>query len=134
MRQRWFSRRAVGLHLAALAWVPTCLLAGWWQATRALDGNGLSYLYSIEWPLFAVVGVWAWWMLIHTDIETVGRRAQQRLQAWADAKGEGPDAGGGAAGPALPPRRREDEDEALAAYNDQLAELSAKGPRTWKNR
>lgn len=127
MRQRWFSRRAVTLHLAVLFWVPACLLAGWWQVTRAFDGNGLSYLYSVEWPIFALVGVWGWWMLIHTDPRTVGRQAQQQLEAL-------PPEEGGTGAPSLPPRRLEEEDAELAAYNDRLAELSSRGPQTWRNR
>ncbi len=127
MRQRWFSRRAVTLHLAILFWFPACLVAGWWQVNRAFDGNSLSYLYSVEWPVFALVGVWGWWMLVHTDPKTVGRRAQQQMESAApEAGGVGP--------PSLPPRRREEEDDELAAYNDRLAELSARGPRTWRNR
>lgn len=127
MRRRWLSKRALTLHLAVVVWFPGCLVAGWWQVTRALGGNDLSYLYSVEWPVFAVVGVWAWWMLVHTDPETVGRRAQQRMAA-----GDGPTAG--PAREPIPPRRREEEDEALAAYNDRLAELATRGPQTWRSR
>jgi DNA-binding transcriptional regulator of glucitol operon len=125
VRERWLSRRAVTLHLALVIWVPACLLAGWWQVTRAFDGNGLSYLYSVEWPVFALVGIWAWWSLVHTDPERVGLRAQRRMAAEATAAGD--------AKPS-PPRRREDEDEALAAYNDHLAELAAGRPKTWRAR
>jgi DNA-binding transcriptional regulator of glucitol operon len=127
VRRRWLSKRALTLHLAVVLWFPGCLVAGWWQVTRALGGNDLSYLYSVEWPVFAVVGVWAWWMLVHTDPDTVGRRAQQRMAAEG-----GP--GARAAQESLPPRRREEEDEALAAYNDRLAELAARGPQTWRSR
>lgn len=134
MRQRWFSRRAVLLHLAVLVWFPTCLLAGWWQVTRAFDGNGLSYLYSVEWPIFAVVGVWGWWMLIHTDPNTVGRRAQAWLESKAGRGDDQPGKGVAPAAAAQPPRRREAEDEELAAYNDRLADLANRGPRTWRNR
>lgn len=122
MRQRWFSRRALGLHLAALVVVPMCLLAWWWQVTRASDGNTLSYLYAVEWPCFALVGVYVWWSLLHTDPDAVGARAQRRAAA----------RGGTATTVTHPPRRREDEDEALAAYNDRLAELSRQGPKTWR--
>ena len=122
MHERWLSRRALALHLAMVVWVPGCLVAGWWQVTRALDGNGLSYLYSVEWPIFALVGVWMWWSLIHTDPETVGARAQRRMEA-ARAKAGIP--------PAIAERRREDEDPELAAYNDRLAELAAEDrPKT----
>ena len=124
MRAHWLSRRALTLHLAVVLWFPGCLLAGWWQVTRALDGNGLSYLYSAEWPCFALVGIWVWWVQIHTDPETVGARAQRRMQ---DAR-----ARAGIA-PVVPERRRDEEDEELAAYNDRLAKLAADGrAKTWR--
>jgi hypothetical protein len=46
---------------------PGCVLAAWWQATRALGGNVLSWVYSIEWPLIAGVALFTWWHLIHAD-------------------------------------------------------------------
>ena len=125
MRERWLSRRAICLHLAVVVWVPGCLIAGWWQVTRALGGNGLSYLYSVEWPVFALVGIWMWWSLVHTDPETVGARAQRRLEEARALAGLAPSG---------PQRRRADEDEELAAYNDQLARLAAQGrPKTWRS-
>ena len=124
MRARWLSRRSLGLHLAVLVWFPACLLAGWWQVTRALDGNGLSYLYSVEWPCFALVGIWVWWVQIHTDPETVGARAQRRMQESRTRAG---------IAPAVPQRHRDQEDEELAAYNDHLAKLAADGrAKTWR--
>ena len=45
------------------------MIAGWWQATRALGGNGLSWVYSVEWPLFALLAIWGWWHLVHEDPE-----------------------------------------------------------------
>ena len=122
MRARWLSRRSLGLHVAVLLWFPGCLLAGWWQVTRALDGNGLSYLYSVEWPAFALLGVWAWWVLVHADPERAGARGQRRM---AEHRG-------GAANGA-PGRRAEEEDDELAAYNDRLAALAERGPKTWRN-
>lgn len=124
MRDRWLSRRAITLHVAVVLWVPGCLFAGWWQVTRALDGNGLSYLYSVEWPVFAIVGVWMWWSLLHTDPDSVGARAQRRLQSARVAAGVAPRA---------PVRHLEEEDEELAAYNDHLARLAAEGrAKTWR--
>ncbi|MGH9082700.1 MAG: hypothetical protein ACRDY3_08590 [Acidimicrobiales bacterium] len=120
MRQRWLSGRAILLHLSLVLWVPGCLAAFWWQVNRAFAGNGLSYLYSVEWPAFALIGVWAWWGLVHTDPSKVGRRAQERLKAAAPTAG--------------PERRRDEEDEELAAYNDHLAELATRGPQTWRSR
>ena len=64
------------LHLTVLIVASGCMAAGWWQATRALAGNGLSWFYSIEWPAFAVVAVIAWWHLIHEDPEQYRARRQ----------------------------------------------------------
>jgi hypothetical protein len=150
VRKRWLSRRALLLHVAVVVWVPGCLVAFWWQVHRAMGGNGLSYLYSVEWPVFALIGIWAWWQLLHTDPETVGRRAQERLAAELAGAGAPALPGGGAANPlpaglsasgqpspsapASPVRRRDDEDPELAAYNDRLARLAAEGPKTWRKR
>jgi DNA-binding transcriptional regulator of glucitol operon len=120
--QRWWSRRAILLHLALVVWFPGCLVAFWWQVHRAFDGNGLSYLYSIEWPIFALVGVYAWWALLHTDPDSVGRRAQQKLVKDRDKATEA----------LLAARRRDAEDPELAAYHDRLAELAKQGPKTWR--
>jgi hypothetical protein len=62
---RWLSRRAFVLHVLLVVVVPLCLLAGWWQANVAMSGNTLSYVYAVEWPGFACLGVYAWWSLLH---------------------------------------------------------------------
>jgi hypothetical protein len=74
---RWFSRRAVLLHVALVVWFPGCFVAMWWQITVALAGNALGWLYAIEWPVFAVFGVIGWWQLVHDDEQTV------RARRWA---------------------------------------------------
>jgi hypothetical protein len=121
VRARWLSARALRLHLLLLVVVTSCLVAWWWQVTRALGGNDLSYLYAVEWPVFAVVAVVGWWILVHTDPETTGARGMRRA---AEAQAAPVDA--------APPRRLDEEDEALAAYNDRLARLAGEGPKTWR--
>jgi len=76
MRRRWFSRRAFLLHFEFAVLVSGCLAAGWWQATRALGGNGLSWFYSVEWPAFAVIAIVGWWRLIHEDPAAYKARKQ----------------------------------------------------------
>jgi len=76
VRQRWLSRRAMVFHLELAIVAPGCVAAGWWQATRALAGNGLSWLYSVEWPVFAVLAIGGWWTLIHEDPEELRARKQ----------------------------------------------------------
>jgi hypothetical protein len=79
VRKRWFSRRALLLHLEFAVLVCGCLAAGWWQATRALGGNGLSWFYTFEWPAFALVAIAAWWHLIHESPEAYRARKQRSL-------------------------------------------------------
>jgi integral membrane protein len=76
VRRRWLSRRAMLFHLEVAIVAPGCIAAGWWQATRALAGNGLSWLYSVEWPLFAVLAIGGWWTLIHEDPDELRARKQ----------------------------------------------------------
>ena len=78
-RRRWLSRRALLLHGEVLVVAPGCAAAGWWQATRALAGNSLSWVYSVEWPLFAVLALIGWWYLIHEDPAALAARKQRPL-------------------------------------------------------
>lgn len=74
MRKRWLSPRALLLHLAMVVIASGCALAAWWQATRALSGNGLSWLYSVEWPIFGLITIAGWWQLVHEDPEAYQAR------------------------------------------------------------
>ena len=126
MRNRWWSKRSLLLHLAVIIWVPGCILAGWWQVTVALSGNALSYLYSVEWPVFAIFGAVVWWHAIHDDPSSVGARALARARAKMTEEAQ--------KGQGVTRRLREQEDERLAAYNDYLAELSkTRSPKTWRH-
>jgi hypothetical protein len=75
---RWFSGRALLLHVEFWLVVAACGAATWWQASRALSGNGLSWFYTFEWPIFAGIAVAAWWHLIHENPEERAARKRQR--------------------------------------------------------
>jgi hypothetical protein len=143
-RTRWFSRRSLLLHLAVVVWVPGCGVAAWWQVTIAMSGNELGWLYAVEWPVFAVLGVLGWWQLVHDDPETIADRKLGRRRPATAPAGEVVDDDrpplAVAAVPALTRDnvdailRAEDEDEHLAAYNAYLASLAATGHRkTWRD-
>jgi hypothetical protein len=72
--RQWVTPRSLLLHLAFVAIAAGCLIAGWWQVHRAMAGNGLSYLYSIEWPAFAVVAGIGWWQMVHDTPEDIAAR------------------------------------------------------------
>jgi hypothetical protein len=78
VRQRWFSPRAVMLHFGLLVIVASCGAATWWQASRALGGNGLSWFYTFEWPIFAGIAIAGWWHLIHETAEARAARLRKR--------------------------------------------------------
>ncbi len=116
VKSKYLSGRALVLHLALIAWVALCGLAAWWQVGRAIGGNSLSYMYSIEWPVFGVLGVLGWYALINQakvteHEEQVRRDYEATMRAQARLARE---------------RSAEAEDPALAAYNDHLAELATK--------
>ena len=116
MKSKYLSRRAFGLHLALVLWIAMCLSAAWWQVGRAINGSSLSYLYAIEWPAFAVLGVLGWFALLNVDKvteyqEKARRDYEDRMRVEALAARE---------------RDDESEDPTLAAYNDHLANLATK--------
>lgn len=158
-RSRWLTKRALIAHVVIIIWFPGCFVAAWWQVTVALAGDSLGYLYSVEWPVFAIFGAIAWWNVIHDDPEAVGQRglrfarlkAQRQLASLgqpgfghADTKEAMVDSDLGAMsmeddiatqavilGEAL--RRPEEEDEQLAAYNNYLAQLhETRVSKSWR--
>jgi hypothetical protein len=62
------------LHVAFLLIAAGCMSAGWWQVHRAMAGNTLSYLYSVEWPAFVVVAGIGWWQMFHDTPEDIAAR------------------------------------------------------------
>lgn len=91
-----------------------CLAAAWWQVGRAIQGNGLSYMYAIEWPAFAVLGVFGWWAML--NMEKVTEHQEKARRDYEEKMRE----------QALTARAAsaEEEDPTMAAYNDHLAQLS----------
>ncbi len=85
IRQRWLSPRALMLHVEVLVVAPACALAGWWQATRALAGNELSWVYSVEWPIFAGLALFGWWHLVHEDPDAYRARRWRARERRATA-------------------------------------------------
>ncbi len=114
-RERWFSPRALLLHVTMVVWVSGCAAAAYWQVGRATQGNALSFLYAVEWPVFAVLGVLGWWALLH--MEQVTEHQMKARQEYEEKMRR----------EAQTARQIDGEDDpTLAAYNDHLNALSTK--------
>ena len=137
--------RWLGWHLFVFAAFWGMLWLGDWQYHRAMDGNGLSWAYTFEWPLFAVFGVVFWVRTIRDEfILRRGGVTEADLVAAAMAQSMAT-LPKGAILPAgvLPegvvvrqlerPDDEEEDDPELAAYNAYLAKLNAevKGHNKW---
>jgi len=114
--------RWLGWHLLMVISFWGMLWLGDWQLHRALSGNGLSWAYTFEWPLFACFAVVFWAKTIKDE--------------FGIKRGGAPEsAGSGASQDDLPVSVRpvqaaagvlgDDEDEELSAYNAYLARLNA---------
>ena len=66
---------AVKVHATLVAALLLCAVAFRFELGRALGGNGLSWAYVFEWPLFAVFGVYMWWSILHG-----GQHKRRRLR------------------------------------------------------
>lgn len=124
--------RWLGWHALMVVSFWGMLWLGDWQFRRAMAGNGLSWAYTFEWPLFAGFAVVFWAKTIRDEF---------RIK-----RGGGQDAGGdGAEQDMLPAgigiQQAEEPaddagDEELARYNAYLARLNAevKGTHGKRNR
>jgi hypothetical protein len=115
------------LHFLLVTVVPGCLFAGWWQVHRALSGNLLSYFYSVEWPIFAVLGALAWWQLIHDEpVPTDYAKPKKARRNFLHRDDEVPSR------PLVWDQALESPE--LVAYNEYLRALSAgRARKTWGN-
>jgi len=111
------------VHAAVLVLVVGFLALGWWQVTRARQGNALSFGYAVEWPVFAAFVVWVW------VVEMRKARGPRPVQEEQAVRWEVP-------APTRPRRPRNEaayddtDDPTLHAYNHYLAWMNANPHRS----
>jgi hypothetical protein len=113
--------RWLGWHLLMVVSFWGMLWLGDWQLHRALAGNGLSWAYTFEWPLFACFAVVFWAKTIKDEFRIKRGLAPGPARLAAD-EDDLPVTVQAVQAAALSP---EDEDEELSAYNAYLARLNA---------
>ncbi|MGW4156333.1 hypothetical protein ACWEDF_24585 [Micromonospora chersina] len=120
----WIAR-----HVAMVVLVVGFLGLGWWQVTRAAEGNSLSFGYAIEWPVFAGFVVFVWWRELRHALRAA--REERADPAPPAAAGSEPAVAAPAVRrpvrvsrvPAVPVGGADDGE--LAAYNRYLSWLNA---------
>jgi hypothetical protein len=113
--------RWVSWHLLMVVSFWGMLWLGDWQLHRALAGNGLSWAYTFEWPLFAGFAVVFWAKTIKDEFRIKRDGSEGALAGPSDSDD-------------LPVSVRpvqvsvgtaeDDDDEELSAYNAYLARLN----------
>ncbi len=110
----------VGHVLVVLAVTVFVALGGWqYDRSQSAAGDFQNLGYALQWPLFAVFAVFAWWRVLHLE--------QRRLERSDELLPPVPE-------PSSPPRpaphaqpvQEDDPDDELAAYNAHLARLAAR--------
>jgi hypothetical protein len=124
--------RWLGWHLLMVVSFWGMLWLGDWQFHRAIAGNGLSWAYTFEWPLFAGFAVVFWAKTIKDEFRIKRGLEPGSADPAADrddlpvtvrpvqvavAAAEGPGQSNAAA--------EDDQDEELSAYNAYLARLNS---------
>jgi hypothetical protein len=137
-----FEPRWLGWHLLVFVGFWGMLWLGDWQYHRALGGNGLSWAYTFEWPLFAGFAVVFWARTIRdefafrrggiTEAQLAERAAIARTIA-SLPEGAMLPAGKLPEGVSIlqieNPLYNDADDPELASYNAYLAKLNAKERR-----
>ncbi len=109
----WLLRHA----LLVLA-VAVCLGLGWWQLRRARGGNGLSYGYAVEWPVFAAFAIGVWVREIRLELRAGRPTVPAPAQPVDPLLTRVP-------APQRPARPEPPDEGDLSAYNEYLAWLAA---------
>ena len=126
-----FRPKWLGWHALMVMTVLGMLALGDWQLQRAEAGNGLSWAYTFEWPIFAGFAIVFWAKTIKDEFRPPARAEgldNVALPAGRDGTaGTGPVTGTGDGGAA-----DDEDDEELAAYNAYLARLTAEASRHGK--
>jgi len=114
--------RWLGWHLLMVVSFWGMLWLGDWQLHRALGGNGLSWAYTFEWPLFAIFAVVFWARTIRDEFRI--RRNGGEIPVDADAVSAVRNLPAGLGVVQVEAPADDAGDEELAKYNAYLARLN----------
>ena len=115
--------RWLGWHVLMVVAFWGMLWLGDWQLHRAMAGNGLSWAYTFEWPLFAGFAVVFWAKTIRDEFRI--RRNGGEIPVETDAARAARSLPAGRGTMQVKQPADDADDEELARYNAYLARLNA---------
>jgi hypothetical protein len=124
IKPRW-----LGWHLLMVVCFWGMLWLGDWQLHRALAGNGLSWAYTFEWPLFACFAVVFWAKTIKDEFQIKRGVAAGSASSEVDLDDLPVSVRAVQASAAS---AEDDDDPELSAYNAYLARLNSEVKRHGK--
>lgn len=79
--RRLLTPRWLAWHALLLLAVAACLGLGWWQLDRAESATGSwqNIVYAVQWPLFAVLIVYAWARAAYLELRPPDERPPEPL-------------------------------------------------------
>lgn len=97
-------------HVVAAVLVVAFCGLGYWQFSRAADGNAISWAYAVEWPVFALFTAALWVREVRTALK--------------EERGDAPEAPPPLVSPFSPPAAESTGDADTDAYNRYLEWLA----------
>lgn len=77
---RFFTPAWLVRHALAVVLSVGFVALGWWQLERATGGNGLSWAYTFEWPLFALFVIALWVREVRAELADASGRAAREAE------------------------------------------------------
>ena len=145
--RRWrvlFTPRWLSWHLFAVVAFVGMWWLGDWQFRRAISGNGLSWAYTFEWPIFAIFGAVFWVKTVRDELHPSEPPPRKEIVLPAgvgdparvgDPAGDGEEADAGRVPALAASKLAADDDEPdpeLDEYNAYLAMLNKEVKRHGK--
>nr|WP_221381186.1 hypothetical protein [Actinoplanes polyasparticus] len=112
-------------HVLAVVLTAGCLILGWWQFSRAQEGNAISWGYMFEWPVFAAFVVFLWFREVQLARRKGGHPAEPAPPEKAEEQLPGKAVTVGRPVRVAVRSTPDADDPELVAYNDYLAWLNA---------
>ncbi|AGL14905.1 hypothetical protein L083_1395 [Actinoplanes sp. N902-109] len=111
--------------MVALALIAGFLGLGWWQYSRASEGNTLSWGYTFEWPVFALFVGFLWFREVQQERKSGQAPVAEEPTEQVTVGEDGPVTVRRPVRVPVEPQSATADDPELAAYNDYLAWLNA---------